>query len=155
MPVSRAGIQKSIKKEREIDFPTYLNISLKKKSGRLRYRKKITKGTYESENHNAQHFTNKFIPEKNIIRVEMLISFSQFRAQEDICCSPNILYTRTLDVYERWCNRRCCSNIREHLIRNTECESIPPAPSDRFGQCARTGLQPSSVRSAPYPSAGH
>lgn len=57
----------------------------------------------------------------------------------------NIPYTRTLDVYERrQCNRRRCNNIREHLIRNTECESIPPAPSDRFGQCTRTGLQPSS-----------
>lgn len=86
----------------------------------------------------------------------MLVLSSQFPAKDDIIVLETFLHTRTLDVYERRrCNRRRCSNIREHLIRNTECESIPAAPSDRFGQCARTGLQPSSVRSAPYPSAGH
>lgn len=63
---------------------------------------------------------------------------------DNVVFAPHHTQIACRRVHEIWrCNRRRCNNIREHLIRNTECESISPAPSDRFGQCARTGLQPS------------
>lgn len=85
-----------------------------------------------------------------VINIEVLVLFSR----EGRYHRPrNIPYTRTLDVYERRrCNRRRCSNIREHLIRNTECESIPAQPrAIDLGNARERGCNPRRSEVHPIP----